>query len=197
MDDGVSAGLLILRVMVGIVMFAHGYNHVFRGGKIAGTGRWFESLGMKPGVLHAWLASITELVAGRDARSSGSSRPLAAAGVVGVMLVALITNHIKNGFFIFRPGEGYEYVLTLCMVGLAIGALGAGEWSIDNAIDLDWIGWTGLADRGHRRRWWRAPAARSFLAPAQSPTPTPPPDPLLPLRDARTGGSGRRRLRPP
>jgi uncharacterized membrane protein YphA (DoxX/SURF4 family) len=56
MDEGVSAGLLILRVIVGIVMFAHGYNHVFRGGKIEGTGR-FESLGMKPGKLHAWLAS--------------------------------------------------------------------------------------------------------------------------------------------
>ncbi|MGZ7019375.1 MAG: DoxX family protein, partial [Acidimicrobiia bacterium] len=147
MDDGVNAGLLILRVMVGIVMIAHGYNHIFRGGKIAGTGRWFESLGMKPGVLHAWLASLTELGAG-TMLVFGLLTPLAAAGVVGVMLVALITNHIKNGFFIFRPGEGYEYVLTLCMVGLAIGALGAGQWSIDDAIDLDWVGWTGLAIAG-------------------------------------------------
>jgi putative oxidoreductase len=144
MDDGVSAGLLILRVMVGIVMIAHGYNHIFRGGKIAGTGRWFASLGMKPGWLHAWLASITELGAGA-LLVLGLLTPLAAAGVVGVMLVALITNHRKNGFFIFRPGEGYEYVLTLCMVGLSIGALGAGEWSVDDAIDLDWTGWTGLA----------------------------------------------------
>jgi putative oxidoreductase len=147
MDDGVSAGLLILRVMVGIVMIAHGYNHIFRGGKIAGTGRWFESLGMKPGVLHAWLASLTELGAG-VMLILGLLTPLAAAGVVGVMLVALITNHIKNGFFIFRPGEGYEYVLTLCMVGLAIGAIGAGKFSLDDAIDLDWIGWTGLAIAG-------------------------------------------------
>ena len=38
----------------------------------------------------------------------GFLQPLAAAGVIGVMLVALITNHLKNGFFIFRPGEGYE-----------------------------------------------------------------------------------------
>jgi putative oxidoreductase len=143
MDDGVSAGLLILRVMVGIVMLAHGYNHIFRGGKIAGTGRWFESLGMKPGWLHAWLASLTELGAG-TMLVFGFLTPLAAAGVVGVMLVALITNHFKNGFFIFRPGEGYEYVLTLCMVAIAIGALGAGEWSIDYAIDLDWTGWPGL-----------------------------------------------------
>jgi putative oxidoreductase len=147
MDDGVSAGLLILRVMVGIVMIAHGYNHIFRGGKIKGTAGWFESLGMKPGILHAWLASITELVAGAML-VLGLFTPLAAAGVVGVMLVALITNHITNGFFIFRPGEGYEYVLTLMMVGLAIGAIGAGEWSVDEAIDLDWIGWTGLAIAG-------------------------------------------------
>ncbi|MGZ4800933.1 MAG: DoxX family protein, partial [Acidimicrobiia bacterium] len=98
-------------------------------------------------VLHAWLASLTELGAG-TMLVLGLLTPLAAAGVVGVMLVALITNHIKNGFFIFRPGEGYEYVLTLCMVGLAIGALGAGQWSIDDAIDLDWVGWTGLVIAG-------------------------------------------------
>jgi putative oxidoreductase len=144
MDDGVNAGLLILRVIVGIVMFAHGFNHVFRGGKIEGTGRWFESLGMKPGKLHAWLASLTELVVA-PMLIFGFLTPLAAAGVVGVMVVALITNHLKNGFFIFRPGEGYEYVLTLACVGLSIGAIGAGEWSIDDAIDLDWTGWTGLA----------------------------------------------------
>ena len=75
----------------------------------------------------------------------GLLTPLAAAGVVGTMVVALVANHIRNGFFIFRPGEGYEYVLTLACVGLAIGALGAGEWSIDDAIDLGWTGWTGLA----------------------------------------------------
>ena len=143
MNDGVNAGLLILRVMVGIVMIAHGYNHIFRGGRIKGTAGWFESLGMKPGVLHAWLASLTELGAG-VLLIAGLLTPLAAGGVVGVMLVALITNHLKNGFFIFRPGEGYEYVLTVTMVGLAIGAIGAGEWSLDNAIDLGWIGWTGL-----------------------------------------------------
>jgi putative oxidoreductase len=147
MDDGVSVGLLILRVMVGVVMLAHGYNHIFRGGKIQGTARWFESLGMKPGILHAWLASLTELGAG-TMLVVGFLTPLAAAGVVGVMLVALITNHIKNGFFIFRPGEGYEYVLTLAMVGLSLGALGAGKFSIDDAIDLDWIGWTGLLIAG-------------------------------------------------
>jgi putative oxidoreductase len=144
MDDGVSAGLLILRVTVGAVMLAHGYNHIFRGGKIAGTSRWFASLGMKPGWLHAWLASLTELGAG-TMLVLGLLAPLASAGVVGVMLVAWITNHLRNGFFIFRPGEGWEYVMTLFMCGLTIGALGAGRFSLDHALDIASTGWSGLA----------------------------------------------------
>jgi putative oxidoreductase len=123
---------------VGAIMLAHGINHVFRGGKIAGTAGWFESLGMKPGILHAWLASLTEIGAGAML-IAGLLTPLAAAGVTGTMLVAWITNHRKNGFFIFRPGEGWEYVNVLMWCGLAIGALGAGQWSIDNALELEWV----------------------------------------------------------
>ena len=52
------------------------------------------------------------------------------------MLVAWITNHLRNGFFIFRPGEGYEYVMTLTLVALGLGGLGAGEWSVDDALDV-------------------------------------------------------------
>src|SRR5262245_29401506 len=126
-------------------MLAHGVNHVFRGGKIPGTARWFESLGMKPGVLHAWLASLTELVAGA-LLVVGLLTPLAAGGVVGVMLVAWITNHLRNGFFIFRPGEGWEYVMCLTACGVMLGANGAGRWSADNALDLfqPRPGWDGL-----------------------------------------------------
>jgi putative oxidoreductase len=139
-----NLGLLLLRVVVGIVMLAHGYNHVFRGGKIAGTGRWFESLGMRPGWMHAWMASLVELGAGA-LLVVGLITPVAAAGVVGVMLVAWIINHLRNGFFIFRPGEGFEYVMTLCVCGLAIGALGAGQWSVDHAAGIELTGWTGFA----------------------------------------------------
>ena len=128
--------LLVLRATVGVVMLAHGINHIVGGGKIGGTAGWFESLGMRPGVLHAWLASITEVVAG-VMLVVGVATSLAAAGALGVMLVAWITNHRGNGFFIFRPGEGWEYVMTLSLVSVAIGGLGAGEWSIDGALDLD------------------------------------------------------------
>jgi putative oxidoreductase len=130
-----NLSLLLLRVSLGVVFLAHGINHVFRGGKIAGTGRWFASLGMKPGVLHAWLASLTEIASG-GLLLIGFLTPLAGAGVVGTMLVAWITNHLKNGFFIFRPGEGYEYVLTLTLLGLGVAGLGAGEWSLDHAVGI-------------------------------------------------------------
>jgi putative oxidoreductase len=136
--DGLNLGLLILRVAVGVIMLAHGINHIFRGGKIQGTAGWFASLGMKPGILHAWLASLTEVGAG-VLLIVGGFTPLAAAGVVGTMAVALITNHITNGFFIFRPGEGWEYVGSLIMSGLALGAMGPGEWSLDHALGFEWV----------------------------------------------------------
>ncbi len=133
--DPTDVGLLVGRTAVGVVMFAHGWNHVFGGGKIAGTGRWFESLGMKPGWLHAWTASLTELGVG-VLLLLGLLTPLAGAGVVGVMLVAWVTNHRSNGFFIFRPGEGYEYVMTLTAAGLLFCGTGGGRISLDNALNL-------------------------------------------------------------
>jgi putative oxidoreductase len=131
--NAINLALLAFRCAVGVVFLAHGINHIFRGGKIKGTAGWFESLGMKPGILHAWMASIVEVASGAML-ILGLGMPLAGAGVIGTMLVALITNHRTNGFFIFRPGEGYEYVMTLIFCGLALGTVGGGEWAFDRAI---------------------------------------------------------------
>jgi putative oxidoreductase len=144
-QDAIDLALLILRCTLGVVMLAHGVNHIVGGGKIAGTGRWFASMGMRPGIVHAWLASVTEVGAG-VLLLVGLLTPLACAGVVGVMAVAWIINHRGNGFFIFRPGEGWEYVMTLALAAVALGALGPGEWSLDEALDVrdDLSGTTGL-----------------------------------------------------
>ena len=144
-SNAINLVLLVFRLSAAAVMLAHGFNHIFGGGKIAGTGRWFESLGMKPGRVHAWLASLTEVGAG-VLLVLGLLTPLAAAGIIGVMVVAWIINHRGNGFFIFRPGEGWEYVMTLTVVGLVLATIGPGDWSIDHAISLDehYIGTTGL-----------------------------------------------------
>jgi putative oxidoreductase len=141
--DAIDFALLLLRCGVGAVMLAHGINHIRP--NIDGTAGWFGSMGMTPPKLHAWLASITEIVCGL-LLVPGFLTSFAAAGVVGVMFVAWAINHRGNGFFIFRPGEGWEYVMTLGIVGVAIGAIGPGTWSLDEAFELrdDLIGWTGL-----------------------------------------------------
>jgi putative oxidoreductase len=145
LTHGLDIGPLLLRVALGVTMLAHGYNHAWGGGKLAGTARWFESIGIRPGRVHALLATTTELAVA-PLLFLGLLTPLAAAGVLGVMLVALISNHLKNGYFIFRPGEGYEYVLFITLTSLALAAIGAGGWSLDHAIigdvvDRGWEGW--------------------------------------------------------
>ena len=173
----VDLALLLLRVVVGSVFLAHGLNHIFGGGKIAGTGRWFDSLGMRPGRVHAWMASLTEVGSG-VLLVAGLLTPLAGAGVVGVMLVAWITNHRGNGFFIFRPGEGWEYVMVLTALGLAIGVLGPGQWSLDHVVGLGSLRhWLGLAISGGAG----GGGAALLLAAAWRPAPpAPTPDPLTP-----------------
>ncbi|MCC5575219.1 DoxX family protein [Microtetraspora sp. AC03309] len=134
----------VLRVALGTTMIAHGWNHAFGGGRLPGTARWFESIGIRPGRLHALLATLTELGAGA-LLLIGLLNALAAAMVVGTMTVALIANHIKNGYFIFRPGEGYEYVLLIILAACGLAALGPGRWSVDHLVGLGLDGPLGLA----------------------------------------------------
>lgn len=145
-QDAIDIALLVFRCGIGAVMLAHGVNHIIGGGKITGTAGWFGSMGMKQPMLQAWLASLTEVGAG-VLLIGGLLTPFGGAGVVGVMAVAWIINHRGNGFFIFRPGEGWEYVMTLLLCGITIGAIGPGDWSLDQALGIsdDLAGTTGLA----------------------------------------------------
>lgn len=140
---GIDIATLILRLAIGGTILAHGLNHAFGGGKLPGTARWFESLGIRPGRLHALLATVTEVGAGAFLLV-GLVTSLAAGAVLGTMVVALVANHLRNGFFIFRPGEGYEYVLFISLSCLALSALGGGGISLDRAIGLRLDGWGGL-----------------------------------------------------
>jgi putative oxidoreductase len=139
-----DTGLLILRVGLGLTMAAHGYNKFFGGGRIPGTARWFESIGMKPGMLHARIAATTEVSAGLGL-AVGLLTPIPAAGFVALMFVAAWTVHRANGFFIVK--EGYEYNLVLALSAVAIATIGAGRFSLDWLIfGHNWMdGWAGLA----------------------------------------------------
>ena len=127
---------LILRLVLGVTLIAHGWNHGFGPGGLKGTAGWFESIGLRPAKVHAAVSSYLELAAGA-ALLVGFLVPLAAAAGVGIMTVAFVTVHRKNGFFIFREGEGYEYVMTMAFALTALAVLGGGQASIDHALDLD------------------------------------------------------------
>jgi putative oxidoreductase len=142
--SAVDLALLLFRLTLAVVFLAHGMRHMWPKGRINGTAGWFASIGMRPPLVHAWLASLTE-VGCAGLLAFGFLTPLGAAGVVGVMLVAWIANHAKNGFFTFNKGEGYEYVMTLTVCGLVAAILGPGHWSIDAHTGLLRLGgWTGF-----------------------------------------------------
>ncbi|MEO6628209.1 MAG: DoxX family protein [Aquihabitans sp.] len=124
-----------MRVVLGVTLAAHGYNKFFGGGKIPGTAGWFDSMGMKPnGKIHAILAATTEMGSG-ILLAVGLLTPFAAAGFVGLMVVAFWTVHRVNGFFIVK--SGWEYNMILAGMAVGIATIGPGEHSIDWAIGLD------------------------------------------------------------
>jgi len=133
-NAAVDTGLLLIRVVAGLTMAAHGWQKFFSGGRIAGTGRWFDSIGMRPGRLHALAAASAELGAG-ILLALGLFTSLAGAAFVALMLVAGYTVHRANGFFSVK--SGWEYNLILAVIGAAVGTAGAGRFSLDHLTGLD------------------------------------------------------------
>jgi putative oxidoreductase len=136
--------LLVFRGLFGLTFAAHGYNKMFGGGGIAGTAGWFDSIGMKPGRLHAMAASLTEMGAGA-LMILGLLTPFAAAAMIGVMVVAAWTVHRSNGFFIVA--SGWEFTFVVGLMAFLVAGLGPGGYSLDAAIGLDesLIGLAGVA----------------------------------------------------
>jgi putative oxidoreductase len=126
-----ALGLLIIRLVVGLSFAAHGTQKVFGwfgGYGPKGTGGFFDSIGIKPGVLMAVLAGLSEL-AGGLLFAAGLWTPLGAALIALTMLVAIVKVHGKNGFW--ATSNGYEYNLTLIAIAIGVALIGAGEYSID------------------------------------------------------------------
>jgi putative oxidoreductase len=137
-----DAALFLLRVVFGLSFAYHGYNKFFGKGGLAGTAGWFGSIGMRWPQWQARIAATTELGAG-ILLAAGLLTPLAAAGLIGVMVVAIVVAHWKVGFFIFLPNQGWEYCASIAVAALAVATLGPGRWSLDHAIGWDWQSWAG------------------------------------------------------
>lgn len=139
--DQIDAGLLLLRLCLGLFLASHGLNKVFGSSGLSGTAAWFSSIGFRWPGLQARLAAATEIGAGLMF-AAGLLTPVAAAGIIGVMIVAIVATHWKVGFFVFHPGQGWEYCATIAIGAAAIGMIGPGSWSLDQVIDFSPAGWT-------------------------------------------------------
>jgi putative oxidoreductase len=129
--------LLVLRLVVGLLFAAHGAQKLFGvlgGGGLEGTAGMFDSIGLRPGWLQARAAGTAELVGGLLI-ALGLFTPFAAAALIAVMVAAIVTVHAPNG--IWNTNQGYEFNLVLIAAVFALAGIGAGAWSLDNALGFD------------------------------------------------------------
>jgi putative oxidoreductase len=135
-----SWSLLIVRVVLGVIFFAHGAQKVFGcfgGPGLKGTIAYFkQAMGIPAGA--TVLAALIECFGGLAMLAGLLVRP-AALGLVVVMLVAVAKVHWKNGFFLnmsMTPGKGHGYEFNLALIGMALAVLvgGAGRYSLDRLI---------------------------------------------------------------
>jgi putative oxidoreductase len=122
--------LLLTRVAVGLVFFAHGWQKLFTNG-IDGTAAFFDQVGVPAASAAAWFAAVVE-VAGGAALILGLAVPVAGLLLLVDMIGAFAFVHAGAGLFVDQGG--YELVLTLGAAALLLAALGAGRFSVDHQL---------------------------------------------------------------
>jgi putative oxidoreductase len=133
---GSDLGLLILRLIIGGLMFGHGAQKLFGwfgGYGLAGTSAFFESqLRLRPAKLWTVLAGLSE-AGGGLLLALGLLNPLGSLGIVAAMLVAIIMVHWGR---LWATENGIEYQLVLIAAALALALSGPGRLALDAVLNL-------------------------------------------------------------
>jgi putative oxidoreductase len=122
--------VLLGRIAVGLVFFAHGWQKLFTSG-IDGTAAFFDSVGVPAASAAAWFAALVELVGGA-ALIVGLAVPAAGLVLLVDMIGAVFFVHAGAGLFVEQGG--YELVLVLGATSLLLAAVGAGRYSVDHLL---------------------------------------------------------------
>ena len=143
-------GFLIARVMVGLLMAAHGAQKLFGwfgGHGLKATGAFFGQLGFQPGGLFATAAALAEFTSGLLV-ALGLFGPVGPAIMLADMVVAAISVHWKNGLFAMT--NGIELPLLYSIAAVRFALTGPGSYSLDAALGFQWAStpkviWVALA----------------------------------------------------
>jgi putative oxidoreductase len=138
MGTSSDVSLTILRLVLGVVFFAHGAQKMlgwFGGYGFQGTMGFFEHMGMPAPV--ALLIICTEFFGGLGLIVGLLTR-IAALGIGVEMIGAVFMVHLQNGFFMnwygTQKGEGFEYHLLAIAVAAALLLRGSGAFSLDRTL---------------------------------------------------------------
>jgi putative oxidoreductase len=136
---GRLAGLtpVVVRVIVGFMMFAHGVDKLSGGAAgIAGFGEFLSSAGLPAGLLLAWFVTLLELVGGAMLILGLLSRVIAGLMTVELLVaIALVTG--ANGLISGEQGVGYERDLAYIAGFLVVLLLGPGRPSLDHLLGFE------------------------------------------------------------
>ena len=136
MTGVISLGLLLMRVVIGLTVAAHGAQKLFgwfEGPGVDGFAAGLERMGIRPARQFAVLAGLGELGGGILA-ALGFLYPIGPLVVAAGMVVAIFTVHYANGFFNTKGGYEFPFVILATMLGVSI--TGPGLYSVDGLVRL-------------------------------------------------------------
>lgn len=132
----IALGLLILRLVIGLTLAAHGAQKLFGWWGGPGMTGWTGAMNrmrIRPAVPWAWASALAEF-AGGLALAAGFLFPLPVFAIAGSMLVAIALVHLPKGFFVSKGG--YEFNLSILAAGAALALTGPGSISLDAALGI-------------------------------------------------------------
>jgi putative oxidoreductase len=132
----VNKALLLVRLVVGALFVGHGTQKLFGwfgGDGIAGAVETMTKIGVQPAPFWAYLEATTEAVAGLML-AAGLLVPVAAAALIGDMVVAIVRVHAPKAFW--SQFGGWEYNLVLIALLVALGVVGSGRYALDRYLPL-------------------------------------------------------------